>query len=227
MSIVTSIQSKPGWSVVTGPSIGPAVPTITFTQQQPTPPPPPPPSGLLMNITGVIGKYADGVVRSPDMPIPAGTTGAVLKAIFSVNAESLTQTQAIEIGAKFTMADGTTLNGQLQYDYGKSATEMTLDLTSTSGSGWSPTALTIPKFAPDVTHTVIITYSIDTAAKKISVVSVSIDSKLYTTPPNMLGVPGKSLGWSKNAFQTNFQPNTNPKGGTWQWFLHDVSMQFL
>ena len=218
-----SIQALPNWQVVTGPDIGPAVPTITF-QQQPPPVPPPPPPVLSMTITGVPGKYADGVVRSPDIPLPPGTTGAVLTAVFSVNEASLLYTQALEMGAKFTLDDGTTLNGQFQFDYGKSPTNMVLDLTSVTGSGWSPTPFVMAKFAPDVLHTVVATYKIDAAAKKISITSVMIDGHLCTTPAYMLGVVGKALGWAKRMLQTNFQPNTNQKGGTWVWILHDVNV---
>lgn len=59
MNTVSNIQAEPGWSTVTGPSIGPAIPQIKTSQVT---------DGfctaLLVDVTGVPGKYADGMVRS-------------------------------------------------------------------------------------------------------------------------------------------------------------------
>jgi hypothetical protein len=222
------IQADPNWQIVTGPSIGPAVPKIDITQQPETPAVPAQaarpaiPGGLLIDITGVVGKYADGVARSADYPVPPGTTGMVLTAVFEVDANSFLYTQAIEIGCKVTQASGITLNGQLQFGYAAYPDKMVLDLTSISGSGWAPTKVVLPKFAPDVIHTVVIAYKVEPT--QISVLSVTIDGALYPTDPSMMPVPGKSLGWAKGKFQTNFQPNTNPKGGNWHWVLNEVTM---
>lgn len=212
------IQSDPGWKIVTGPDIGPAAPTITFAQE-------PQPTALVMQITGVPGKYADGVCRSADYPIPPKAIGAVLTATFTVDDASLLFTQALELGAKFTLDNGMTLNGQLQFDYGKAPADMTLDLTSIAGSGWSPTQIVRPKFAPGSRHRVVIVYK--WTATNISVMSITIDGTLYPIPLAMQGVAGKMLGWGRNLFQVNFQPNTNPKGGTWGWTLDDVGVDFV
>jgi hypothetical protein len=225
MNTISDIQAQPGWSIVTvpsidGPSKAPGIPDITFTQQAP----PPPPKQLSMSITGVPGKYADGVVRSPDLPLPIGTKNAVLRAAFSVDATSLVNAGGLEMGAKFTMPDGTTLNGQIQFGYNESATTMLLSLTSITGTGWSPTTLVLPKFAPDVEHTVAIGYELGSL---LDVVFVHVDGIEYVTPPEMLGVPGKSLGWGENSFMTNFQANSKPTGGSWSWTLISVSMQLL
>jgi len=220
MNTIPHIQADPGWSVVTGQSIGPAVPKIVITPK----PPPQPVGSLLLGITGVKGKYADGVARSVDYPLPANAGNLALAVTFSVDPASLEFTQAIEIGCKPTLPDGTTLNGQLQFDYGKSATEMTLDLTSVKGSDWAPTTLTLPKFAPNVRHTVSIAYKLDVPGKKISVMTVLVDGTLFETPAAMQGVPGKALGWAKDRVMVNCQANTNPKGGTWQWEIYDAEL---
>lgn len=219
MTSFPHIQADPNWQVVTGPDIGPAAPKLDFTQIS---------AGivpvLLMDITGVVGKYADGVCRSADYPLPQNVTSAVLTATFALSAESLLYTQATEVGFKLTTPKGMTLNGQIQLDWGKSADNMTLDLTSTKGSGWAPTPVTLPKFTPNTVHTMQIHYQFGDA--DISVIAVEIDGVVYPTPAEMLRVPGKELGWKPNQWQVNFQPNTNDKGGNWKWMLFDVNMQF-
>lgn len=217
MNTVPDIQASPNWQIVTGESINGTpdggIPTLTLTQRP----------MLIIDIAGVAGKYADGVARSPDYPIPANTGHALLTVVFGVSDTSLEFTEALEMGAKFTLPNGLTLNGQLQFSYA-SATDMTLDLTSITGSGWSKTQVTIPKFAPHISHRVSIAYVF--TDENIGVASVAVDGTLYTIPIQMQGVPGKALGWAANHFQTNFQANTNPKGGSWQWTLSNVCMDF-
>ena len=217
MNTIPHIQAQPGWSVVTGESINGTtnggIPKLTLTAQ---------PAPLLIAIEGVPGKYADGVARSADIPIPPNTGHALLTVKFSVDEASLEFAQALEMGAKFTLASGLTLNGQIQFSYGKSATDMTLDLTSVKGSGWAPTPVTLPKFAPNQPHTVAIAYAL--SEKAIAVPSVSINGALHSMPAEMQGVPGRDLGWGKNEFMVNIQPDTNPKGGAWNWTLLDVAM---
>jgi len=221
MLTVPHIQALPGWSLVNNSTIGPWPEAIEITPVPANPAWMPP--GLLLDITGTAGKYADGVARSPDIQMPANTGNAVLTVQFAVNEAALTDTQAIEMGFKYTTPAGITLNGQFQFDWGKSAADMILDLTSTTGSGWTPTPTTLPKFAPIAIHTVAAKYLF--TATWIGISSVAIDGVVYQTPAAMLGCPGKSLGWAKNAFQVNIQPNTNPTGGEWSLLLLDVNMQ--
>lgn len=217
METTPNIQASPGWSVVTGESINGTkdggIPSINLALR---------PAALAIEIQGVPGKYADGVVRCADQPIPANTGHALLTVAFSVDEAALEFTQALEMGAKFTLQSGLTLNGQIQFDYGRSATEMTLDLTSVTGSGWAPTPVVLPKFAPNIRHVVSIAYAL--SDKSVAVPSVAVDGVLHSMPAEMQGVPGKMLGWAKNAYQVNCQANTNQKGGLWHWELIDVSM---
>ena len=217
MNTIPHIQAQPDWSTVTGESINGTpdggIPKLTLSAQ---------PSPLLIAIDGVPGKYADGVARSADIPIPPNTGHALLTVTFSLDEASLEFAQALEMGAKFTLPSGLTLNGQLQFDYSRSATEMTLDLTSVNGYAWAPSPVSLPKFAPNQPHTVAIAYAL--WDKDIAVPSVSVDGKVYNMPAEMQGVPGKQLGWGKNAFMVNIQPDTNPKGGAWNWTLLDVAM---
>ncbi len=219
MNTIAHIQAQPDWSTVTGASINGTpdggIPTLTLNER---------PASLVIAIEGVPGKYADGVARSADIPIPPNTGHALLTVTLSLDEASLEFAQALEMGAKFTLANGITLNGQIQFSYGNSATEMTLDLTSVEGSGWAPTPVTLPRFAPNQPHTVSIAYVL--SDKDIAVPSISVDGKLYSMPAEMQGVPGKQLGWGKNAFMVNIQPDSNPKGGAWNWTLLDVTMQF-
>ena len=221
MTTVAHIQALPNWQVITGSDIGPAVPKITFTQEI-APPPPPPPATLTMDITGVVGKYADGVVRSPDLPLPPGTSSAILTAVFSVDEASLEFAGGLEMGGKFTDSEGYTNNGQIQFSYNHSQTEMLLDLTSILGEGWDSTGNMMPKFAPDVLHTVATAYEFQ---PKFGVSYVEVDGRRYVTAEAMEGVAYRNLGWPKDTFMVNMQPNTNQKGGNWLWTLHDVNVE--
>jgi hypothetical protein len=221
------MQQDPGWEVVANSTIAPNNAKIALSQQ---------PAGLvpslLISTTGIPGKYSGAVARSADYPVPPNTSRAVLTAIFALDPNFLINGQSLEMGFKLTTPKGITLNGQFQFDCGKSATEMIFDLTSIAGSGWAPTPVVLPKFTPNVLHVVRAHYQwvegveADGSDSYISAIAAEIDGALYATAPAMLKVPGKALGWGAGLFQTNFQPNVNQKGGTFQWELLDVSVMF-
>lgn len=213
METITNVQALPGWSTVTGPSIGPVPPSkFALTQQQ---------RGLatsiLIAVTGVPGAYADLMARSPDVPLPANTGSLKMLTTFAVDAGSLLYTQAAEIGTKLTGPNGLTLNGQTQWNYSIDPKLMVLDVTGPTFD-WLPTGIRIPKFAPNQLHTQILTYKFTPAA--ISVDSIEVDGVLYQV--NGPTAPGQNLGWGKNALIAGFQPDTNPKGGAWNWEVFDV-----
>jgi hypothetical protein len=214
-TIISNVQAAAGWSVVTGSSIGPVPPSkCSLSQQQ---------RGLvnslLIAVTGVPGKYADAMCRSIDTPLPANTGNLKMFSTFALDANSLVETQAAEIGTKLTLPNGLTLNGQTQWDYSKSATGMVLDVTA-KNYDWASTGIVIPKFTPNELHTQINTYEFTEDA--ISLVAVEVDGVVYEIPTNPYGVPGQKLGWGANAMIAGFQPDTNPKGLSWNWEVFDV-----
>jgi hypothetical protein len=212
MQTITNVQALPGWSTVTGPSIGPVPPSkFALTQQQ---------RGLatsiLIAVTGVPGAYADLMARSPDVPLPANTGSLKMLTTFAVDAGSLLYTQAAEIGTKVTGPNGLTLNGQTQWNYSTDPKLMVLDVTGPTFD-WVPTAVKIPKFAPGL-HTELRTYAF--TPEGILLASIEVDGILY--PVDGPVAPGQALGWGKNAMIAGFQPDTNPKGGAWNWEVFDV-----
>ena len=216
----TNIQSDPGWEIQTGSDIAPNPAVLELTQR-----PLWVPAGLLIESTGEPGKYSGAVARSADYPLPANVSNLVLTATFAFDGDSTTATESTELGVKITLPNGITLNGQFQYSWANPET-MTLDLTSVTGSGWSPTTFVRPKFAPNVIHTIVAIYKFTDAA--LSIVSVDTDGELFTTPVNMQNVPGKALGWAKNSFMVNLQLNTNTTGGKWQWMIYpNLTAQFF
>lgn len=214
---IPDIQSLSGWGPVTGPSIGPVPPSkFEITQQARGLV-----SSLLIAVAGVPGKYADGMAKSSAIPLPAGTMSAKFSTTFALDADSLTNTQAIELGIKFTLANGLTLNGQIQFDYSTNPENMVIDVVNREYT-WSSIGVSLPKFALGVLHLVDIEYEITESS--ISVISITVDGVLYETPASLLNLPGQQLGWGKNQMIVGFQPDVNTKGGPFEWEIYDASL---
>jgi hypothetical protein len=217
---ISNIQAEPGWSGVTGPSIGPNVPSelyiSQFTDSYAT--------CLMIDTTGVAGEYADGVVRSAAIPIPPNTGNAKARFIFAVSASYLQFCQALELGVMLTTPDGKKLNGAIQFDNSTSATQSALDVTGENYL-WAPTGWTLQKFGPGL-HVVDVTYAIGWAAETISVASVAVDDVEFGIPARLEGVPAQALAWEPSIFFTEMQVDTNQKGGNWQVWVLFVGVTF-
>lgn len=217
-TFILGIQAILGWSTVTGPSIGPVAPNL-FTFQQGTTQWLP--QAGLISVTGVPGKYADGMLKYSHV-LPANTGHLIMTANFALDADSLINAQALELGTKITDENGITYNGQIQFDYSTSPTEMVLDVVNKDYT-WTRTRLSLPKFVPNTEYEVNITYGFDTVSRTISVLSVSINGVVYVTPADLIDLPGQNLGWGKNQMVAGFQPDVNTKGGSFQWMLYEVN----
>lgn len=197
--------------VVVGPSIAPNPAKIELA---------PFPRGML-TVTGIPGKYSGAVARSVDYDMPPNTGNVVFTASFALSEAYLKFAQSLEMGWKYTLPNGLTLNNQFEFDLKRPDT-MTLQLTKKAGAGWADTPFVRPKFTPDAIHTVVATSKFTDA--DVSVLSVEIDGELFTSTPDLVPCAGRSLGWGRNKWQINVQLNVNELGQTYGVMVYALSM---
>jgi hypothetical protein len=220
MNTMSNIQSLPGWSVVTGSSIGPVVPSA-FVISQPT-------DGfvtaLQVNAAGVPHGYADGMVRSAAAPIPAGATKATTRFIFAVSSGHAANSQADEFGLMLTTPSGAKLYHVIQFNNSTSPTEAVLDVTGKTYD-WEHTQFTLPKFAPGL-HVVDLTGTFGTTGSALT--EVVTDGVPYAIPAPLQNVPAQVLKpkWAENVWFVEAQSDIDPIGGSEQIKIYSVSVQF-
>jgi hypothetical protein len=217
-TVFANIQALPGWTAVTGSSIGPVVPT-TFELTQPS-------DGFVtaleINATGKPGGYADGMARSAAVAIPPGATNAKTRFIFAVSAGHAANSQADEFGLMLTTPTGAKLYHVIQFNNSTSATEAVLDTTAKDYS-WASTGNTLAKFAPGL-HVVDITGTFN--ATESSVTAVEVDGVLFAIAESLYGVPAQALKWAPNIWFAEVQPDIDPLGGNEQVKVYYVGVQF-
>jgi hypothetical protein len=220
MNTFSNIQSEPGWSTVTGPSIGPAIPQIKTSQVT---------DGfctaLLVDVTGVSGKYADGMVRSAAAPLPANFTQVTTRFVFAVSAGHAASSQADEFGLMFTNGEGDKLYHVIQFDNSTSPTQAMLDVTGPTYE-WASTGATVAKFAPGVLHVLDIVGAYDAAGKKTAIFDVVLNGVQIYAPGVPLWVPAQALKWGPDIWFVEHQPDMNPKGGNHQIKIYSIGVTF-
>jgi hypothetical protein len=213
-----NIQAESGWSVVTGPSIGPTVPSA-FDISQPS-------DGfvtaLQVNATGTPHTWSDGMVRSAAVAIPPGATSARTRFIFAVSAGHAANSQADEFGLMLTTPAGAKLYHVIQFDNSTSPTEAVLDVTGPDYK-WLHTPFTMPKFAPGL-HVVDIEGLFSPGGSTIT--AVEADGVPCTAPGALYSVPAQPLKWQPNIWFVEAQSDIDPLGGSEQLKLYFVGVQF-
>jgi hypothetical protein len=177
------------------------------------------PNAAVLSVTGVNGKYCDWLAGI-SLPLPTNTGNVEMHLVFALDANTLTNTQAIETDTKITDANKITYNGSLQFDYSQSPTLMFVQIDK-AGGGWVNTGISLPKWTPNVTHTEDVYYSFNSTAKTYSVLQVVLDGVVYPTPASLHNLPGTNAGWAPSEILPQLQQDTNTKGGTWTWIVYE------
>jgi hypothetical protein len=214
-----NVQSMAGWETVVGPSISPNVPSAFAFANGPTAPFGLPNTALITG-TGVKGKFSGFMCKGPSLSFtfPAGVTTLIARKRFTLDANSLVNCQALEIGFKAVDSKARTYNWDIQCDYSESATDMQIEVVTAAGA-WSASIGSMPKFAANVEHELNQYLSLNTTTGVSSVNAIEIDGNLFLTPASLLNLPALSLGWAPNEIVDEVQPDYNELGGAFQWLL--------
>jgi hypothetical protein len=221
---IANCQMASVWNPRTGTNIG-GVPPASYGMSQGTVFGLPNAALLRVQNLPEPGYYADWMSAGV-FHLPESCTGHLQMGIsFFVDADSLANAQAIEMDTKITDANQITYDGSLQFDYSQSATNAVVEIVGAKG-GWVETGIIIPKFAPNVEHSVLIEYEFNSAAKTSSVVSITIDGTLYPMPANLSNIPGSTNAphpWAANEILPQLQQDVKPiANAAWQWLVTDL-----
>lgn len=179
----SDIQMLPGWSAKTGPNIGGVAPAqFGFIQGLPGQP-----TALLMYAGGTAN--ADWLLGiTPPLPLPPSFSGNIT---FGYTV-TMGLTDAICMHA--WESDTKVVTGGYVYDLSSQNKDGDIQIDNATPA-WVDSTINVGPFTPDVTHTVLYTYWIDTAGHTSSVTTYTQDGDSHLVPVALRTVKAATSTW--------------------------------